>query len=170
MARKRLANWGRFTLSRFAYQPNRRTCGAHRHSTQRASGQHNHDENTRILAPVLPVACSILGTPHINLNTAFQRPMADVFDINSSGTWAYAAVASTILKTPTPSLARAENGVKFAKAPNIKPRHSSAYWAKATPGFDFSDADQVPPAQFNKMLWVGLMGRKPYPVPGQSQT
>ena len=96
--------------------------------------------------------------------------MADVFDINSSGTWAYAAVASTILKTPTPSLARAENGVKFAKGPNIKPRHSSAYWAKATPGFDFSDADQVPPAQFNKMLWVGLMGRKPYPVPGQSQT
>ena len=27
----------------------------------------------------------ILGTEHINLNTAFQRPMADVFDIRSSG-------------------------------------------------------------------------------------
>jgi hypothetical protein len=27
----------------------------------------------------------ILGTPHINLNIACQRPMADVFDIRPSG-------------------------------------------------------------------------------------
>jgi YVTN family beta-propeller protein len=47
----------------------------------------------------------ILGTPHINLNTAFQRPMADVFDITSSGSWTYTAVASTILKTTTLDLA-----------------------------------------------------------------
>ena len=35
--------------------------------------------------------------------------------------------------------------------------------AKAV-GFDFSEADQVPPAQFNRVLWTGLMGSKPYPV------
>src|SRR5262249_43814867 len=39
----------------------------------------------------------ILGTQHINLNTAFQRPMADVFDVRSSGAWTYSAVASTVL-------------------------------------------------------------------------
>ena len=31
-------------------------------------------------------------------------------------------------------------------------------------GFDFSEADQVPPAQFNRVLWTGLMGNKPYPA------
>ena len=107
----------------------------------------------------------ILGTQHINLNTAFQRPMADVFDIGSSGAWTYTAVASTILSTTTLSLAQGDNGVKFAEGPNIKPKHSAAYWDKVMAGFDFSAADQVPTAKFNQVLWSGLMGRKPYPTP-----
>jgi hypothetical protein len=115
----------------------------------------------------------ILGTPHINLNTAFQRPMADVFDITSSGSWTYTAVASTILKTTTLNLAQAhahaDGGVKFAAGPNIKPKHNAAYWTKVTAGFDFSQADQVPPVRFNKVLWAGLMSGKPYPaIKGQA--
>src|SRR5437762_14110049 len=35
----------------------------------------------------------ILGTRHINLNTAFQRPMTEVFDIRASGEWSFEAVA-----------------------------------------------------------------------------
>jgi Phosphoesterase family len=95
---------------------------------------------------VLRTIEDILGTPHINLNTAFQRPMADVFDITSSGKWTYTAVASTILQTTTlnPAQAQAHGGVKFAAGPNIKPKHNAAYWAKVTAGFDFSQADQVP--------------------------
>jgi len=31
-------------------------------------------------------------------------------------------------------------------------------------GFDFSQADQVPPARFNRVLWTGMMGDKPYPA------
>jgi YVTN family beta-propeller protein len=102
----------------------------------------------------------LLGTQHINLNTAFQRPMAEVFDVHSSGNWSYAAVASTVLKTTSLVL----NDVKFAAGPDIKPKHDAAYWAKVTAGFDFSEADQVPVAQFNKALWTGLMGDKPYPA------
>jgi YVTN family beta-propeller protein len=105
----------------------------------------------------------ILGTEHVNLNTAFQQPMADVFDIRSSGAWTYTAVASTVLATTT-VLAEADEPVKFAAGPKIKPKHSAAYWDKVTAGFDFSEADQVPTAQFNKVLWTGLMGRKPYPA------
>ena len=105
----------------------------------------------------------LLGTQHINLNTAYQRPMVDVFDVHSSAAWNYSAVASTVLKTTTLSLAPGLEGVRFAQGPNIKPKHSAAYWAKVTAGFDFSDADQVPPEQYNKVLWAGLMGRKPYP-------
>ena len=113
----------------------------------------------------------ILGAPHINLNTAFQRPMADVFDINSSGSWTYTAVASTVLLSTTLNLvqAHADGGVKFAAGPNIKPKHNAAYWTKVTAGFDFSQADQVPPVRFNKVLWAGLMGGKPYPaIKGQA--
>jgi DNA-binding beta-propeller fold protein YncE len=102
----------------------------------------------------------VLGTKHINLNTAFQRPMAEVFDVHSSGNWTYAAVASTVLKDTSLAL----HGVKFAAGPDIKPQHDAAYWTKVTVGFDFSEADQVPVAQFNKVLWAGLMGHKPYPA------
>jgi YVTN family beta-propeller protein len=114
---------------------------------------------------VLRTIEDILGTAHINLNTAFQRPMADVFNITSSGSWTYTPVASTILKTTTLNLAQAQTdgGVKFAAGPNIKPKHNAAYWTKVTAGFDFSQADQVPPARFNKVLWAGLMS-SPYPA------
>ncbi len=106
----------------------------------------------------------ILGTQHINLNTAFQRPMADVFDVHSSGTWNYTAVASTVLKTTALTLASVPQDVKYATGPDIEPTHSASYWTKATAKFDFSDADEVPPDQFNRVLWKGMMGEKPYPA------
>lgn len=107
----------------------------------------------------------ILGTPHINLNTAFQRPMTDAFDIHSSGEWSYTATASTVLSTTT--VARGPgglNGVKYASGPVVKPKHDARYWAKRTAGFDFSDADRVPPEKFNRVIWKGLKGGKPYPA------
>jgi hypothetical protein len=113
----------------------------------------------------------ILGTPHINLNTAFQRPMTDVFDIQSPPDWTYVATASTVLKTTTLALALGQPGaVKFAQGRDVKPKHSAGYWAKVTAGFDFSDADRVPPVRYNRVLWQGLMGGKPYPVLLQGQT
>jgi hypothetical protein len=42
--------------------------------------------------------------------------------------------------------------------------HDAAYGDEATRGFDFSDADRVPPAPFNAVLWKGLISNKPYPV------
>src|ERR1700682_6121842 len=44
---------------------------------------------------VLRTIEDVLGTPHINLNTAFRRPMSQVFDIESSGDWTYSSTAST---------------------------------------------------------------------------
>jgi YVTN family beta-propeller protein len=106
----------------------------------------------------------ILGAEHINLNTAFQRPMADIFDITASSVWNYSSVASTVLKTTALNLAQADKAAKFASGPNVKPKHNARYWAKATEKFDFSEADQVPVAAYNKILWSGLMGRTPYPA------
>jgi hypothetical protein len=107
----------------------------------------------------------VLDTEHINLNTAFQRPMADVFDIHSKGKWTNTAEASTILASTMLALAQGSSDVRFAAGPIVTPRHDAAYWDAVTAGFDFSEADQVPPARFNRVLWTGLMGNKPYPAP-----
>jgi YVTN family beta-propeller protein len=106
----------------------------------------------------------ILGTQHINLNTATQRPMAEVFDIRSSGAWSYQAEASTVLKGTALEPALAALGVKFTPGADMKPKHDAKYWAQRTVGFDFSEADRVPPGKFNKVIWKGLMGAKPYPT------
>jgi hypothetical protein len=90
--------------------------------------------------------------------------MSDVFDLDSSGKWSFQAEASTILKTTALALAPRGLGVRFAKGPDVKPRHGARYWSKVTAGFDFSDADRVPPARFNKVLWDGLMSGKLYPA------
>jgi hypothetical protein len=61
-------------------------------------------------------------------------------------------------------LAQKGTAMRFAAGPMIQPKHDAAYWDTVTAGFDFSEADQVPTAQFNRVLWTGLMGTKPYPV------
>ena len=60
--------------------------------------------------------------------------------------------------------AKVVQAVKFAAGPVVTSQHDAAYWDSATAGFDFSEADQVPPAQFNRVLWTGLMNGKPYPT------
>ena len=101
---------------------------------------------------------------HINLNTAFQRPMTDVFDVRSSGAWSFTAEASTVLSTTALAQGPGGLGVTYAKGPVVRPKHGARSWAKHTAGFDFSEADHVPPGRFNRVLWKGLMGRKPYPA------
>jgi hypothetical protein len=113
---------------------------------------------------VLRTIEDILGTEHINLNTYYTRPMADVFDINSSGAWTFNAVASTLLKQTTLALAQGDSKVLFAKGPNLKPTHDASYWAEKTRGFDFSGEDRVPRELYNKILWEGIKGT-PAPVP-----
>jgi len=112
----------------------------------------------------------ILGTKHMNLNTAFQRPMTDVFDIRSSGKWNFVAEASTVLKVTQLAQAPGGLGVRFARGADVKPKHDADYWAKATAGFDFSDADRVPPDKFNRVLWKGMMGGRSYPTLAGSQS
>jgi hypothetical protein len=112
---------------------------------------------------VLRTIEDILGTEHINLNTAFQRPMTDVFDTRSNGRWTFTAEASTVLATTSVALTDQGRTIRFAAGPMLTPAHDAAYWDAATAGFNFADADQVPPALFNRVLWTGLMKGQPYP-------
>ena len=104
----------------------------------------------------------LLGTQHINLNTAYQRPMADVFDTASSGAWTYTALASRVLATTM--LAQNDTGIRYADGSDFAPKHDAAYWVEATRGFDFSDADRVPVDLYNEVLWEGLTDAKAYPA------
>jgi hypothetical protein len=105
---------------------------------------------------VLRTIEDILGTEHLNLNTYYARPMADVFDTASSGKWTFNAVASTLLKLTT--LGLDPEKVEFAAGPDLKPTHDAKYWAEKTRGFDFSEEDRVPAELYNRILWEGLKG------------
>lgn len=110
----------------------------------------------------------LLGTEHLNLNTAFQPAMTDVFDIQSSHYWTYTAVASTILQTTQVASQVTDLGAVYGTGPAVTPTHDAAYWAMATAGLDFSQADRVPTDKFNRLLWKGLKGNVPYPKLGVS--
>jgi DNA-binding beta-propeller fold protein YncE len=102
----------------------------------------------------------ILGLDHLNINTATQRPMTEVFDL-SQREWTYTATASDFLKPtqlPIPPSA-------FASADRVlKPLHDSVYWAGKTAEFDFSVEDNLKdPDKFNRITWEGVMGDLPYP-------
>jgi len=113
---------------------------------------------------VLRTIEDILGTEHINLNTAFQRPMSEVFDVKSSGEWTFDSIASTALSGLNVMLSVKDNGVRFAEGPPVRSTHDAAYWDRVTAGFNFAEADQVPTALFNRVLWRGLKGDRPYPI------
>ncbi|MDE1929253.1 MAG: hypothetical protein KGI36_18905, partial [Burkholderiales bacterium] len=111
----------------------------------------------------------LLGTRHINLNTAFQPPMTEVFDTRASGAWTYNAVASTVLKTTTLAQAAGGSSLRYAQGPDLRPAHDAAYWEQVTVGYDFREADQVPPDQYNRVLWAGLTANRPYPGPAAAR-
>jgi len=114
--------------------------------------------STRYSQPnVLRTIEDILGTEHLNLNTYYARPMANVFDTESSGKWTFDALASTLLKSTTLGLDPTK--VHFAKGPDLKPTHNAQYWAMKTRGFDFSQEDRVPADLYNKILWEGLKSK-----------
>ena len=107
----------------------------------------------------------VLGLEHLNLNTAYQRPMTDVFDLSQGPAWTYSATASTILNSTQVKLTGPGGAkIQFADGPVVKPAHDAAYWARETRGFDWSSEDRIPTDLFNRVLWDGLKGGAPYPV------
>jgi DNA-binding beta-propeller fold protein YncE len=101
----------------------------------------------------------ILGTDHLNLNDAYAAPMADIFDLSQS-TWSFKAAASPYLR----GTADAVPGTHFADADPVQPVHAAAWWAHETQGFDWSREDRVPADLFNRIIWKGFEGDKPYPT------
>ncbi|MBV9390532.1 MAG: bifunctional YncE family protein/alkaline phosphatase family protein, partial [Verrucomicrobia bacterium] len=102
----------------------------------------------------------VLGLEHINLNTATARPMATCFDLNQTD-WTFTSAPSlylingTTLPVPRPASTSREGG---------RSTHGGGYWAKVTARFDFNKEDNLKdPDAFNRIIWRGLKGDKPYP-------
>ena len=102
----------------------------------------------------------VLGVDHIDVLTASERPMTDVFDIKQKH-WTFNAVPSIYLYNPQLPLPP-----RFAKGRHIpKPTHTASYWAEKTKGFDFTHEDALyDPGKFKRIIWEGLHGHKTYPT------
>ncbi|MGA7557944.1 MAG: putative Ig domain-containing protein [Terriglobales bacterium] len=99
----------------------------------------------------------VLGLPPMNLNDAVANPMADVFNTVPNREWSFTATPASILyctNLPLPQPAQ----------PCNNPTPDAKYWAQVTQGMDFTDADRVDGGLFNRILWKGMMGHKPYPA------
>jgi YVTN family beta-propeller protein len=112
----------------------------------------------------------VLGTNKLSVHDSGVPPMTDAFDTtqtcnrvtNGGATcWTYSAFPAQILfTTQLPILNKYL--VKGAALP--QPTHDAAWWAAHTQGFDFASEDKVNPDAFNRVLWEGLMGGRPYPA------
>ncbi|MFY9843242.1 MAG: putative Ig domain-containing protein [Terriglobales bacterium] len=102
----------------------------------------------------------VLGLQPMNLNDALATPMTDVFNTVPNREWTFSATPASILyctNLPLPS--------PVQPCVNPTPNGQDAdYWARVTKGMDFSDADRVDGGLFNRILWKGIMGDKPYPA------
>ena len=97
----------------------------------------------------------VLGIGPLNLNDALAQSMSDVFNITPNA-WTFTATPAAILyctSLPLPS----------PRLPCNSPTPNAKYWARVTRGMDFTDADRVDGALFNRILWKGMMGNRPYP-------
>jgi hypothetical protein len=112
----------------------------------------------------------VLGLSHLSVHDSGVTPMTSVFDTtmnctakNGGGStcWTYSAIPSQFLYTtdlPLPN----KNVINRANLP--RPTHDAAWWADKTKGLDFTEEDRVNPEVFNRIIWEGLMGDKPYPT------
>ena len=113
----------------------------------------------------LPQLNEALGLPrYMNMNDAVATPMADIFD-TTAHPWSFTAVPAPILYNTSLPLPPKPIGLFVPK-----PTHNAKYWARVTRGLDFSDADRVDSTLFNRILWKGMMGNKPYPAGLQKTT
>jgi len=94
----------------------------------------------------------------LNLNDALGHPMADIFTTTPQK-WSFSASPSAYLYATQLPLPPPPVGLKVPQS-----KHNATYWARVTRGLDFSDSDRVDPLLYNRILWKGMMGNKPYPA------
>jgi hypothetical protein len=102
----------------------------------------------------------VLGISKLSVHDSGVPPMTDAFD-TTHGTWTYSAVPAQILYTTTLPILN-----KYVQNRDAlpQPTHDAAWWDAKTKGFDFSKEDRIDSDKFNRIIWEGMMGDKPYPT------
>ncbi len=109
---------------------------------------------------VLRTIEDVLGLDHLSAYTASQGPMTNAFDLSKTS-WTYKAIFPAVLE----STSLPQPGASVARAGDrSKPLHDARWWARQTKGMDFSAPDKVNAVAYNRILWKGVMGNKPYPT------
>ncbi len=103
----------------------------------------------------------VLGLSQLSVHDAGVPPMTAAFN-TSQASWTYSAIPASILYTTTLPILN-----KYVQNPDALPHptHDAAWWEAQTKGMDFSKEDRIPTEKFNRILWNGMMGGKPYPAP-----
>jgi hypothetical protein len=109
---------------------------------------------------------AILGLTPSSFYSAASSPMTEAFDLHQT-TWSYNPLVPGILRTselPLPP-ATVENSLPRT-APILaydKDIHNAVYWQKKLGDMDYDVEDKLDTPRFNRELWKGMMGDKPYP-------
>jgi DNA-binding beta-propeller fold protein YncE len=110
---------------------------------------------------------AVLGLRPSSLYSAASGPMTEVFDLNQSN-WTYSAAVPELLRTtelPLPARAAAEPVPNVARMlAESRNRHPAAWWQKRLGGMDYEEEDKLDTPRFNRVLWQGVMGGRPYPA------
>ena len=102
----------------------------------------------------------VLGLENLGVHDAGLPPMADAFDTTQKN-WTFHATPAPVLFNTTLPLDPPPT-LNLASIP--KPTHDAAWWEERTKSFDFSKEDRVDPEVFNRVIWRGLKGDRPYPT------
>ena len=99
----------------------------------------------------------VLGLPPLSALDGAARPMADIFDLRQRP-WSFQAcpsgmLQSTALASSWPARYRSCSSAQG----HLRPLHDGKYWAAKTRGMDFSAEDRIDTAQYNRILWEGIM-------------
>lgn len=102
----------------------------------------------------------VLGLEHLSVHDSGVPPMTAAFN-TSQASWTYSATPAQILYTTTLPILN-KYVINNANLPH--PTHDAAWWEAQTKGMDFSREDRIPTEKFNRIIWEGMMGGKPYPT------
>jgi DNA-binding beta-propeller fold protein YncE len=105
---------------------------------------------------------TVLGLSSSSLYAAASAPMSEVFDAGQSA-WTYTALVPAILRTsklPLPASTAANTPAAKTLA---RDTHDAKYWQRRLGDMDYDVEDKLDVGRFNRELWKGMMGGKPYP-------
>ena len=105
---------------------------------------------------VLATIEDILGTGHLSIYDAYQRPMSAVFDLEQRQ-WTYSAIE------PAPFAAAFTGGRKPPDPAAFHFKRTPAYWARATRGMRWDKEDENPAPLIERIYWEGLHPGVTYP-------